>query len=58
MWTVKFRNGKIKRFKFPTRTTPEGGIDPYKGIAEVNSGNLKDERLCDEIGKELIAPKK
>ena len=24
MWTVKFRNGMIKRFKFPIRTTPEG----------------------------------
>ncbi|RZV38622.1 MAG: adenylyl-sulfate reductase subunit beta [Candidatus Acidulodesulfobacterium acidiphilum] len=58
MWTVKFRNGKIKRFKFPIRTTPEGGIDPYHGIAEVNQGSLKDERLCDELGVELTAPKK
>lgn len=24
MWTVKFRNGNVKRFKFPIRTTPEG----------------------------------
>jgi len=24
MWTIKFRNGTIKRFKFPIRTTPEG----------------------------------
>ncbi|NIN35665.1 MAG: adenylyl-sulfate reductase subunit beta, partial [Gammaproteobacteria bacterium] len=24
MWTVKFRDGSIKRFKFTTRTTPEG----------------------------------
>ena len=24
MWTVKFRNGSLKRFKFPIRTTPEG----------------------------------
>lgn len=23
MWTCKFRNGLIKRFKFPIRTTPE-----------------------------------
>lgn len=30
-WTVKFRNGNIKRFKFPIRTTPEGSIDPYAG---------------------------
>jgi hypothetical protein len=31
MWTIKFRNGTIKRFKFPTRTTSEGSIDPYGG---------------------------
>jgi adenylylsulfate reductase subunit B len=31
MWTVKFRNGTLKRFKFPIRTTAEGSIDPYKG---------------------------
>ena len=31
MWTVKFRNGKIKRFKFPIRTTPEGQADPSGG---------------------------
>ncbi len=31
MWTVKFRNGNIKRFKFPIRTTAEGSIDPYGG---------------------------
>jgi adenylylsulfate reductase, subunit B len=24
MWTVKFRNGNMKRFKFPIRTTAEG----------------------------------
>ena len=31
MWTIKFRNGVLKRFKFPIRTTPEGSIDPYGG---------------------------
>jgi adenylylsulfate reductase subunit B len=31
MWTIKFRNGKIKRFKFPIRTTSEGSVDPYGG---------------------------
>jgi adenylylsulfate reductase subunit B len=28
MWTVKFRNGMLKRFKFPIRTTPEGQAKP------------------------------
>ena len=31
MWTIRFRNGTLKRFKFPTRTTSEGSIDPYGG---------------------------
>lgn len=32
MWTVKFRNGMVKRFKFPIRTTPEGKADPAGGF--------------------------
>jgi adenylylsulfate reductase subunit B len=32
MWTVKFRNGTVKRFKFPTRTTPEGKAEPAGGF--------------------------
>ncbi|MEW6540658.1 MAG: adenylyl-sulfate reductase subunit beta [Bacillota bacterium] len=31
MWTVKFRNGDIKRFKFPIRTTDEGMAAPDGG---------------------------
>ena len=31
LWTVKFRNGMIKRFKFPIRTTPEGAAAPNGG---------------------------
>lgn len=31
MWTIKFRNGNIKRFKFPIRTTPEGKAVPDGG---------------------------
>ena len=32
MWTVKFRNGTLKRFKFPIRTTPEGSAVPDGGF--------------------------
>jgi adenylylsulfate reductase subunit B len=32
MWTCKFRNGTIKRFKFPIRTTPEGEANAYLDI--------------------------
>jgi len=34
MWTVKFRNGSVKRFKFPIRTTPEGSAVPDGGYAQ------------------------
>ena len=32
MWTCKFRNGVIKRFKFPIRTTPEGAANAYESL--------------------------
>ncbi len=41
MWTVKFRSGALKRFKFPIRLIPEGTIDPYAGKPEPNYDNLK-----------------
>ncbi|MBF0344926.1 MAG: adenylyl-sulfate reductase subunit beta [Nitrospirae bacterium] len=41
MWTVKFRNGSLKRFKFPIRTTAEGSVDPYKGKPEPDFNTLK-----------------
>ena len=46
MWTVKFRNGNVKRFKFPIRTTAEGSIKPYDGRPE--GANLDDELLFTE----------
>jgi len=41
MWTVKFRNGILKRYKFPIRTTSEGSIDLYSGKPEQDYANLK-----------------
>jgi adenylylsulfate reductase subunit B len=32
MWTVKFRDNSLKRFRFPTRTTPEGSAVPDGGF--------------------------
>lgn len=46
MWTVNFRDGSTKRFKFPIRTTPEGSIEPYK--AWDKEGNLDDEYFYTE----------
>lgn len=31
MWTITFRNGQVKRFKFPIRTTVEGQAEPAGG---------------------------
>jgi len=60
MWTVKFRNGTVKRFKFATRTTPEGSADPYAGMATA-SDDVKDHLLCTEpesLGVEIPTLKK
>ncbi len=46
MWTVKFRNGTLKRFKFPIRTTAEGTAVPSGGFAE--HSDLKSTALCSE----------
>ena len=53
MWTVKFRNGNIKRFKFPIRTTAEGAANEYGGQ---KGGNLDDNTLF--LEKELPQPTK
>jgi adenylylsulfate reductase subunit B len=51
MWTVKFRNGNMKRFKFPIRTTAEGAANAYVGE---KGGNLDDEFLL--LESELPTP--
>ncbi|MCF6239099.1 MAG: adenylyl-sulfate reductase subunit beta, partial [Candidatus Marinimicrobia bacterium] len=53
MWTVKFRNGNLKRFKFPIRTTAEGAANDYAGQ---RGDNLDDENLLLEA--DLPAPQK
>jgi adenylylsulfate reductase subunit B len=40
LWSITFRNGKTKRFEFPTRTTPEGSIDPYGGKPAADIGKI------------------
>ena len=56
MWTVKFRNGNIKRFKFPIRTTAEGSIDPYKGYNAPSLDDLKKPGLFTHIGAGTTMP--
>jgi len=47
MWSVKFRNKKIKRFKFPIRTIPEGTAKPDAGY-KTDSDDLKSPLLRTE----------
>ena len=55
MWTVKFRNGSVKRFKFPIRTTPEGQANAYLDLKgkDLESGVLSTEEVD---GKTLSGP--
>ena len=46
MWTIKFRSGQVKRFKFPIRSIPEGTAKPDGGFAchdDLSSGLLSNE---------------
>ncbi len=47
MWTIKFRGGELKRFKFPIRTTPEGSAVPEGGFGE-GLGDLESPALFTE----------
>lgn len=47
MWTIKFRNGMIKRFKFPIRTTEEGTAKPDGDYGD-GTGTLNDQALFSE----------
>jgi adenylylsulfate reductase subunit B len=47
MWTIKFRNGMLKRFKFPIRTTEEGKAQPSGGFATAQD-DLNSQALAQE----------
>ena len=34
LWSITFRNGMTKHFRFPIRTIPEGSADPLGGFPE------------------------
>ncbi len=62
MWTITYRDGRIKRFKYPTRRTAEGSIKPFDGFPEANPADLNNQFLLGEpdiMGvKELCTIKK
>ena len=48
LWTVKFRNGETKRFKYPIRTTPWGSIELYQDLPDPGAEEMKKAGLCGE----------
>ncbi len=59
MWTIKFRGGELKRFKFPIRTTPEGSAVPNgnfdEGAADISAAELFTEPASTGL-EQLAAP--
>jgi len=53
MWTIKFRDGMVKRFKFPIRTTEEGTAVPDGGFA-ADQNDLNDANLFTEPASLLM----
>ena len=50
MWTLKFRNGMLKRFKFPIRTTEEGKAQAFD-LYPTGDDDLKSPTLmCEPTG--------
>ncbi len=48
LWTAKYRDGRVKRFKFPIRTTAWGSIDPFKDFPEASPDAFKSQLLYGE----------
>ena len=48
MWTITFRDGRVKRFKYPIRTTPEGSIKALEGYPEAKLDDLTSNKLFAE----------
>lgn len=45
MWAIQFRDGTIKRFKYPIRTTAWGSVDPTQGEPPPSEGDFKTQLL-------------
>jgi adenylylsulfate reductase subunit B len=54
MWTCKFRNGTIKRFKFPIRTTAEGTANAY---TDLKGKDLESDQLSTEEADGYVIPR-
>lgn len=58
MWTIKFRDGMIKRFKFPIRTVEEGQLSISEGVqaAQVDTSKIKEQGLYTQIAAGVQYP--
>ncbi len=50
MWTLKFRNGILKRFKFPIRTTEEGKAQPFDHYPTADDDLKSPTLMCEPSG--------
>ena len=48
VWDVKFRDGRTEHFRFASRSTPWGSIDPYAGVAPADADALRTQVLYGE----------
>ena len=48
IWTAKYRDGRVKRFKLPLRSTPWGSIDPFPAEARPRANDLGSPALFGE----------
>ena len=56
LWTIKFRNGNIKRFKFPIRTTIPGQMDIYSENITVDMSKIKEPGLYSHQARVDVLP--
>ena len=50
MWTLKFRNGTLKRFKFPIRTKEEGKAQPFDHYPTGDDDLRSPTLMCEPAG--------
>jgi adenylylsulfate reductase subunit B len=47
-WTVRFRDGRELQFTYPSRSTPVGSSEPYRGFTEDPVRDLASQALAGE----------
>ncbi len=47
-WEVRFRDGRLLEFTYPSRTRPAGTVDPYENFTEDRDSDLRSQSLAGE----------